>query len=91
MNNGIDEERKANKEVMETKWDCILAALARHKSYMPESVRDAKKRLRWLDRHIAEEETMLFKSKQRFIKDWIKKDKAAEQRRQREIERQDRL
>ena len=34
---------------------------------------------------------MLEKSKQRRIKDWIEKDKAAEQRRQRMIERQDRL
>lgn len=75
---------------MEAKRDCILAAIAA-KAKMPESLKDAKKRLRWLKKHIAKENEALDKSRQLMTTEWIKMDKAAEQLRQQQYERQDRL
>ena len=52
LKKGTDEERNANNKVMETKRDCIIAALAGNE-HMPESVRGAHQRLRWFNTYIA--------------------------------------
>ena len=90
LKKGTYEERIANRTTMEAKRDCILAAIAA-KAKMPDNLKDAKKRLRWLKKHIAKENEALDKCRQLMTTEWIKMDKAAEQRRQKQYERQDRL
>ena len=67
LKKGTYEERIANRTTMEAKRDCILAAIAA-KAKMPESLKDAKKILRWLKKHIAKENEALDNNRQQYTR-----------------------